>query len=103
MNAWEEIKDLVEGKTIVAAYIVIDTDYSTNKPYRVYFDLRVNPIETMEECLNFWYDSGYGEQELFGMVLFFDGSWLERGEYDGAEWWEYKKTPTVEEVYGSLK
>ena len=47
--------------------------------------------------LDFEYSEGYGAQELFGLVLFNDGSWLERGEYDGSEWWEYKKTPTDED------
>ena len=48
--------------------------------------------------LDFDYDSGYGLQELGGVVVFKDGSWLERGEYDGSEWWEYKKTPTKEDI-----
>ena len=39
------------------------------------------------------YDSGFGGQELFGTITFKDGTWLERGEYDGSEWWEYKTTP----------
>lgn len=51
--------------------------------------------------LGFTYDSGYGGQELFGWVVFKDGTWLERGEYDGSEWWAYKEPPTflpVEEL-----
>lgn len=50
--------------------------------------------------LTFTYDSGYGGQELFGFVCFTDGSWLERGEYDGAEWWVYKKTPQFTDPIG---
>jgi hypothetical protein len=42
------------------------------------------------------YDCGFGQpyvsQDL--MIVFIDGSWLERHEYDGSEWWEYKATPT---------
>lgn len=45
--------------------------------------------------LNFNYDSGYGSQELFGVVWLIDGAWLERYEYDGAEWWVLKKLPTI--------
>ena len=45
--------------------------------------------------LDFDYYSGYGGQELFGIVLFNDNSWLERGEYDGSEWWEYKECPKI--------
>lgn len=37
------------------------------------------------------YWDGFGGQELYGYVMFHDESWLERHEYDGSEWWEYKK------------
>lgn len=47
--------------------------------------------------LDFTYDNGYGGQELFGIVYFNDGTWLERGEYDGSEWWEHITTPTLEQ------
>lgn len=53
--------------------------------------------------LNFEYDSGYGGQELFGVIWYEDGTWSERGEYDGAEWWEYKKTPEIPEELISKK
>lgn len=46
--------------------------------------------------LNFEYDAGYGGQELYGTVWLKDGkTWLERGEYDGAEWWNIKKLPNI--------
>lgn len=47
------------------------------------------------EEIDFEYDSGYGAQELGGTVWFNDGTWLERGEYDGSEWWEHKKLPEI--------
>ena len=50
------------------------------------------------EQLDFTYDDGFGRQELFGLVLFNDNTWLSRGEYEGSEWWNYNKCPTVEEV-----
>lgn len=37
------------------------------------------------------YYTGFGGQTLYGYVMFHDQSWLERGEYDGSEWWEFKK------------
>lgn len=41
------------------------------------------------------YDSGYGgaEVRMDLVILFGDGTWLERSEYDGAEGWEYKRSP----------
>ena len=41
------------------------------------------------------YDSGYGGQEVCKDLLVVGKEWwLERHEYDGSEWWEYKKYPT---------
>jgi prophage pi3 protein 38-like sequence len=41
------------------------------------------------------YDSGYGTQEWSGWISFQDGTWLERAEYDGSEWWSYKSCPKL--------
>ena len=45
--------------------------------------------------LDFTYDDGYGGQELYGTVWLEDGTWLSRGEYDGAEWWEHNVLPAI--------
>ena len=45
------------------------------------------------------YDSGYGGQELFGIIVFKDCTWLERHEYDGSEWWERKELPLEEDYF----
>ena len=47
--------------------------------------------------LDFIYDSGYGGQELFGTIWYTDGTWSERGEYDGSEWWSYQSCPEIPE------
>ena len=47
--------------------------------------------EELLSRLDFEYDDGYGAQELFGCIWYIDGTWSERGEYDGSEWWEHKK------------
>ena len=52
---------------------------------------------TSIDQLDFTYDSGYGTQKLFGVVFFNNNTWLERGEYDGSEWWDYITTPTLEQ------
>jgi hypothetical protein len=57
-------------------------------------------LEDLQDFLNqldFEYDSGYGGQELFGTVWFDDGTWAERGEYDGSEWWSYLRCPSISE------
>ncbi len=41
------------------------------------------------------YDNGYGGAEInIDLVVVGDNWWLERGEYDGAEWWKFKTIPT---------
>lgn len=52
---------------------------------------------TLEEVLpklNFKYDDGYGSQELFGYIWYADGTWSDRGEYDGSEWWQHHSCPS---------
>ena len=40
------------------------------------------------------YDSGYGGNEVAGDLLVVGKDWwLERGEYDGSEWWSLKRLP----------
>ena len=47
--------------------------------------------------LDFGYDDGYGGQNLFGTIWFTDGTWADRGEYDGSEWWDYHCCPDISE------
>lgn len=43
----------------------------------------------------FRYNSSYGGQNVeASLVVVGDAWWLERGEYDGSEWWEFKTLPT---------
>lgn len=53
-------------------------------------DYRIE-INQFIEFANVVYDEGYGSQKV-ATDLFVVGTdwWLERHEYDGAEWWEYK-------------
>jgi hypothetical protein len=43
---------------------------------------------------NIEYDDGYGAAEVArDLVIVGDDWWLERNEYDGSEWWTFKKLP----------
>lgn len=43
---------------------------------------------------DFEYNDSYGGNEIDGdLVIVGDDWWLERGEYDGSEWWEFKTLP----------
>lgn len=49
-------------------------------------------IEKFIKKANFTYDNGYGGAEIAkDLIIYFnDHTYIERGEYDGAEWWEYR-------------
>lgn len=59
-------------------------------------------LEKFEKELDFEYDNGFGGQCVYGYVSFYDGTWIERHEYDGSEWWEYKSTPKTSEKNGLI-
>jgi len=54
------------------------------------------------ESLDFEYNNGYGEQELYGTIWFEDGTWADRWEYDGAEGWKLVMLPQIP-LYLKLK
>ena len=46
---------------------------------------------------DFHYNSGYGGTEVATdlIIMFTDGTWMERKEYDGSEWWSYVTPPNL--------
>lgn len=52
-------------------------------------------VEDFKKLANREYDSGYGGQEVAtDLKIVGKDWWMERGEYDGSEWWDYKAYPT---------
>lgn len=52
------------------------------------------PLENFVTCADSVYDNGYGSQKVAtDLVIVGDNWWMERYEYDGSEWWEYKELP----------
>lgn len=50
--------------------------------------------EHFKVIANLDYDSGFGGQEVATDLMIVGSNWwLERHEYDGSEWWEYKEYP----------
>lgn len=50
--------------------------------------------EDFVELADFEYDAGYGGAEISPeLYIVGDNWWLERHEYDGSEWWEFKTLP----------
>ena len=70
------------------------------------FDVRYIVLGNGENAVgidtySFWYyadheyDNSYGGVEVSDIRLVGDDWWLERGEYDGSEWWEFKIKPSM--------
>lgn len=50
--------------------------------------------DNFKKIANIDYDSGYGGQEVAtDLLIVGDNWWMERHEYDGSEWWEFKQLP----------
>jgi hypothetical protein len=106
MNAKEELLGKIEqinkwlgGTKIICATI-------THEPFGCWNDEHPKPHVLKQghddqdymafiASLDFEYDSGYGSQELFGTVWFTNGIWMDRHEYDGSEYWDIHRYPTI--------
>jgi hypothetical protein len=81
-------------------FAVISDNRDWDKEKKYVFSSAKEFAENAERLLSFEYDSGYGSQEVGGVIVFNDGTWMERREYDGSEWWESFKTPQREKIIG---
>jgi hypothetical protein len=106
INAKEEFLEVTKGTKIVCAFIYL---YATIYEYRDNDGEEILPLILKkgysEEDFNIFlekidttYDSGYGSQNLNGVIYCEDGGWFTRNEYDGSEWWEYNKYPNIPEM-----
>lgn len=87
------------NKTVAYGYVEWAPDFNEDEPkVSVSFKNHAEFLKALVS-LDFEYDNGYGGQELFGIIVFTDGTWLTRGEYDGSEWWAYHACPTMEQVF----
>lgn len=107
MNALVELKKVLKENDlsfndINCANISIctyDNFVNHNGIMSLLFDSEKDSIEILISFLDkIEYDDGFGGQELFGRILTNKNSWLERGEYDGSEWWDYRTIPTKEQI-----
>lgn len=56
------------------------------------------PISLFWELADQEYDNSYGAQIVaVDLVVVGNDFWLERHEYDGSEWWEFKEKPAMPE------
>ena len=89
MNAKQELINHVDDREVKHVHITMG-DRSLEDP-----EIIAGTLAEVLPLLDFEYDDGWGGQQLFGHVWYTDGTWSERGEYDGAEWWEHKSCPDI--------
>lgn len=96
-NAKEEFLGHIGNRKVLCAYINYQ-DFMLETLTK-YNNLSVGHTEQefadFVDGLDFQYDAGYGGQELFGTIWYADGTWSDRGEYDGSEWWEHHQCPQI--------
>jgi hypothetical protein len=91
-NAKAELQSHIESIGAPAVYYV---SVSFDKSCFPHKKPLVGTLEEVLPLLDFNYDSGFGGQELFGTVWYLDGTWSDRREYDGSEWWEHQVCPPL--------
>lgn len=87
-NLWEEtIENLADRKKCFDDVVAIcGNDFQITK-------------EDFEKYSKTEYDDGYGSPKVAEDLLIIGADfWLERHEYDGSEWWEFKQMPKYKEL-----
>lgn len=87
MNLLNETRDILVSNNKTFDDVIFIGDRATHTKMTV---------KEFLEHANVEYDDGYGLEEInTKLILVGKDFWLERHEYDGSEWWEYKSMPNV--------
>ena len=89
INAKDEAIDHINGRDV--ELVRIGFGYNLYK-----LKIIEGSLEDVLKKLDFEYDNSYGSQLLYGFIWYNDGSWSDRGEYDGSEWWQHQKRPPID-------
>lgn len=95
INARDELARAVGARKIICAIITLGFEDPQPKTISLSVGHTKEELRQFLDCLSFVYDDGYGAQYLEGTVWFGNGTWLERKEYDGSEWWVVKSYPEI--------
>lgn len=96
-NAKKEFLMAINDNIVIAADVWFDTIEKES--------FKLKPLysnDDYNDFLNFLdreYHAGYGGQELYGVIYCKNGVWLQRGEYDGSEWWDIFKYPDLRDSF----
>ena len=104
MNAKNEFLNIIQGYKVIAAKISFGDDRwdEEHKSFKLKPLYTKNEYDELLKFLNREYDNGYGGQNLFGIIYCEDSIWMERGEYDGSEWWNINKYPDLRDSFDNV-
>lgn len=86
MHAREELLKHVGGREVEFVEIAMTEHYDSDVVIK-------GTLAEVLPLLNFEYNAGYGSQKMDGYIWYTDGTWSDRREYDGSEWWEHQVRP----------
>ena len=96
MNAKSEFIEHVADRVVLCAKVTFGSEYDDiRRDFILCVGHTRSELDAFLQSLDFEYDDGYGGQELYGNIWYKDGSWSDRGEYDGSEWWTYQSCPII--------
>jgi hypothetical protein len=90
VNAKDELLEHIKDRKVV--FVSIQAGEWGEPDEQKVFAGDLNEVLPM---LDFFYNNGFGSQYLNGTIWYEDGTWSERGEYDGSEWWEHRQRPEI--------
>lgn len=99
MNAKKEFLDAINKYKVIAAVVNFSDGESDFKLKPLY---KKDDYDDLLKFLDREYNNGYGGQELFGIIYCEDGVWIDRGEYDGSEWWNLNKYPNLSDNFDKV-
>ena len=92
MNLYEETMSAMNrhGKTEYDVFFCECYQMGRNRNLPIQF-----PFSVFKKNSHFDYNECSGSVKVNNSlkIVFFDGSWLEREYYDGAEWWAFRQLP----------
>ena len=87
-NLWEETISVLKSHSISwdeVDAVILDGD-----------DVKISKKNFEEVARKTNYDSGWGAAEIRSDLMIVGRDWwLERNEYDGSEWWEFRTMPLI--------
>lgn len=98
-NCKDEFLKETNGKKVLCAEITFERYYYCGDRLTKEAILPIGysdaAMQDFLQTIDYQYDSGYGVQEVYGTIWYADGTWSEREEYDGEEWWEHRSCPQI--------